>query len=140
MLSCLFGDQAEKAVAEELLRAFPDCSDILGGMSLLEWQQKMSEMAAVIAVDSMGLHLCGLTGTPAFSIFGPTSAKVFRPPDCGHGSFQADCPYRVSFVQQCPRLRSCSSGACLKEIDAEKLAGAFLTWWKVPQRAGTEGG
>lgn len=132
----IWGDEKEKGVAGELQRAFSGCSETLGGMTLLEWQKRMEEMTAVIAVDSMGLHLCGLTETPAFGIFGPSSAAVYQPLGASHGAFQAACPYGVNFTARCPRLRSCSTGACLKELDGEKLAAAFITWWRAGRSSG----
>ncbi len=132
----IWGDEKEKVMAEELQRAFCASSETLGGMTLLEWQERMGEMTAVIAVDSMGLHLCGLTNTPAFGIFGPSSSAVYAPLGASHGAFQAACPYGINFIQRCPRLRSCATGACLKELGSEKLAAAFITWWKAGRSSG----
>ncbi len=129
----VWGDAAEKGIAEELQRAFPSMSETLGGMTLVEWQQKMDQMAAVIAVDSVGLHLCSMTSTPSFSVFGPSSAAVFKPEGERHGAFQGACPYGIGFAQRCPKLRTCPTGACLKALDEQRLFDAFVTWWQVNQ-------
>ncbi|HEY5260043.1 MAG TPA: glycosyltransferase family 9 protein [Rhabdochlamydiaceae bacterium] len=132
----IWGDEKEKTAADELQRAFSGSSETLGGMALLEWQQRMGEMTAVIAVDSMGLHLCGLTDTPTFGVFGPSSSAVYQPLGASHGAFQAACPYGIKFTERCPRLRSCATGACLKELGSEKLAAAFITWWRAGRSSG----
>ncbi len=92
------------------------------------WQYLMNQMDLVIAVDSSALHLCGTTKTQSFSIFGPTSALVFRPPGKNHFALQGKCPYGKIFHKQCPALRTCQTGACIRELTADFLFKNLLDW------------
>ncbi len=67
----------------------------------------------VLAVDSGLLHLAAAAGTPTTSYFGPTLASVFAPQGALHLSHQGTCPYGLTFDKQCPRLRTCPTGACM---------------------------
>lgn len=107
------GNSQEKKIADELMAHFPE-SCALQGLSFPLWQRLMGEMDLVIAVDSAALALCGTTGTPSFSFFGPTQASVYKPVGNHHRYFQGKCPYGVSFSARCPKLRTCKTGACLK--------------------------
>ncbi len=98
------------------------------------WQSLMSEMLLVIAVDSSALHLCGTTNTPSFSIFGPTNANIFKPIGNQHFAFQGQCPYNQTFLKQCPLLRTCSTGACIREIQMDALLKEFSNWWNISPR------
>lgn len=93
------------------------------------WQCLMNEMELVIAVDSSALHLCGTTKTPSFSIFGPTVSSVFKPLGEQHYATQGKCPYNRTFVKQCPVLRTCPTGACIKDIAPEDLFLEFNHWF-----------
>lgn len=119
-----WGDEAERklseTIAQELKHAY-----LVEKLPLPTWQNLMNEMDLVIAVDSSALHLCGTTKTPSFSIFGPTSSSVFKPIGEKHLAFQGPCPYGRTFDKQCPILRNCPTGACIKEIDPENLFKYF---------------
>lgn len=120
----VWGSSNEKKMCEDL-------SNTVKGEVLKErleipsLQRIMNEMDLVIAVDSSMLHLCGTTKTPSFSIFGPTRAEVFKPLGERHVAFQGKCPYGKTFVKQCPILRDCSTGACMKEITSRDLIQFF---------------
>jgi heptosyltransferase-1 len=94
------------------------------------WQYLMNQMDLVIAVDSSALHLCGTTNVPSFSIFGPTVSEIFKPPGKSHFAFQGQCPYGKVFLKQCPVLRSCPTGACMRDITADTLYKAFSSWYQ----------
>ena len=100
-------------------------SVVVDRLPLPTWQNLMDEVDLVIAVDSSALHLCGTTSTPSFSIFGPTSQRVFKPMGERHFAVQGSCPYGRTFEKQCPVLRSCPTGACIKELTVEELFEAF---------------
>lgn len=120
----IWGDEAEKqlslGIAKELWRAY-----VVEKLAIPTWQNLMNEVDLVIAVDSSALHLCGTTSTPSFSIFGPTSPQIFKPIGQKHFAFQGPCPYRRTFEKQCPVLRSCPTGACMRDLKAEELFRAF---------------
>ncbi|MBS0620391.1 MAG: hypothetical protein JSS61_02910 [Verrucomicrobia bacterium] len=118
----VYGDLREKQMAEELAAHFPGRAELLGEMSLPLWQAVMWEMDGIIASDSAGLHLAGTTGTPTLSFFGPTRAETFKPLEARHRAIQGVCPYGISFEEQCPKLRSCPTGACM-QIETQNRSG-----------------
>lgn len=126
----VWGSEAEKNDCEMLQKNFPQNSIILDKLPLTVWQNVMREVDVVLAVDSSALHLCGITETSSFSIFGPTSPKVFKPIGAHHFAIQGVCPYGKQFDKTCPLLRTCSTGACMKNLKAEDLADAFFRWWE----------
>jgi len=126
----VWGSDAEKKDCETLHSLFIEKSMILEKLSVAAWQNVMHEVDVVIAVDSSALHLCGITKTPSFSVFGPTSPSIFKPLGSKHFAFQGVCPYNEKFEKTCPKLRTCPTGACMKNLDASAMADAFLLWWE----------
>jgi heptosyltransferase-1 len=124
----VWGTEEEKERCRMLHESFPECSAVIERLPLPTWQNLMAEVDLVLAVDSGALHLCGTTSTPSFSIFGPTSAKVFKPLGEQHGAYQGNCPYHQAFVKLCPYLRTCPTGACMRSIDPEALFERFSKW------------
>ena len=124
----IYGDNDEKAVAESLSASLGARATICGNLSLPLWQALMWEVDGVIAVDSAALHLCGTTRTPSFSIFGPSLASSYKPPEDRHLAVQGACPYGRSFTPRCPVLRTCATGACIRDLKAEELFIAFQHW------------
>ncbi len=120
----IWGDESEKLLCQDLKKGLKSAS-IVEKLALPTWQNLMSEVDLVIAVDSSALHLCGTTSTPSFSIFGPTSSNIFKPAGRGHFAYQGSCPYGRTFEKQCPVLRSCPTGACIRDLKAEELFQAF---------------
>lgn len=114
----IWGNEKEKEQAERLHAHFPK-SVVVDRLSLPLLQGLMRKMDLVIAMDSMALHLCGKT--PSFSIFGPSLASVYKPQGTEHRHFQGACPYGRIFARRCPVLRTCKTGACLKDVQAEVL-------------------
>ncbi|MBS0637947.1 MAG: glycosyltransferase family 9 protein [Verrucomicrobia bacterium] len=124
----LAGSDAEKVQAEELVKRFQG-SEILFRPSLPQLQHSMNGSELVISMDSLPLHLAATTRVPTFSFFGPSSSHKYNPPGHSHGSFQGPCPYGVTFEKRCPRLRTCPTGACLREADPEVLFKSFQQWF-----------
>lgn len=121
----IWGDEAERAQVSELASHLKN-ANIIEKLPLPTWQNLMNEVQLVIAVDSSALHLCATTSTPTFSIFGPTHPNIFKPIGEKHFALQGPCPYGRTFEKQCPALRSCPTGACMKELKAESLFEEFL--------------
>jgi len=117
----VFGNKEEEEEARRLSSLFPSRSLPLGGMSLPLWQVLMEEMDLCIAVDSAALHLCATTKTPSFSVFGPSNASVYKPLGETHQHIQGPCPYGRSFVSRCPVLRTCPTGACIRDLSPDAL-------------------
>ncbi len=120
----MWGDEAEKALCAQIASHLTTTA-IVDKLPIPTWQNLMSEVDLVIAVDSSALHLCGTTSTPSFSIFGPTSPEVFKPMGMRHCAIQGACPYGRTFQKQCPILRSCPTGACIKNLTAQELFAAY---------------
>jgi heptosyltransferase-1 len=125
----VWGAEEEKAVCEAIQLRFADRSLLVDRMPVPTWQNLMNEADLVIAVDSSALHLCGTTSTPSFSVFGPTSSDIFKPIGQNHFAFQGKCPYGRTFPKTCSILRTCPTGACIREITAEELFSSFSKWW-----------
>lgn len=121
----IWGTEAEKVLVQELHKNFSSMSSVVDKMPLSALQHAMDQMDLVIAVDSLPLHLAGTTKTPTWSIFGPSSAEKYKPLGESHRSFQGTCPYKKTFIKRCPWLRTCSTGACIKNIDGKKLFGFY---------------
>lgn len=115
------GTSRELAEAQELTERFAPQSVLIGKISLPLLQAVMREMSLVIAMDSAALHLCGTTKTPSFSIFGPSLATVYKPVGDQHIHIQGTCPYQRQFESRCPVLRSCPTGACIRDLPMKKF-------------------
>jgi heptosyltransferase-1 len=120
----IWGDEASKTQASALAKHLKNAW-VIEKLPLPTWQNLMSEVHLVIAVDSSALHLGATTSTPTFSIFGPTHPNIFKPIGEKHFALQGPCPYGRTFEKQCPALRSCPTGACIKELKAEWLFQVF---------------
>lgn len=125
----MYGNVLEKEQADRLERIFKNNSFTLGRLSLPLWQRYMSVVEGVIAMDSAALHLCGTTLTPSFSFFGPSSSLVYKPAGPQHEAFQGRCPYEIEFSKRCPALRTCKTGACLKNASPQELFDQFTLFW-----------
>ncbi len=126
----IFGNGEEKAFAERLLALFPDNAMAVGSLSLPLWQALMWHVDGIIAVDSAALHFAGTTQTSSFSVFGPTSAQIFKPLEEQHYAYQGKCPYGRTFHKQCPILRTCATGACIRDLKADELEAPFWQWFE----------
>lgn len=120
----LAGSEQELSFAQELCQHFPDATIVMRP-SIAKLQRLMSQLELVISMDSLPLHLAAVAGCATFSFFGPSSSAKYGPVGDLHGSFQGECPYGMHFEKRCTRLRSCPTGACLREQDPHKLFTAF---------------
>lgn len=133
---CLFfiwGDEKEKKIAETLSHEFPNKSSVIEKLSIPVLQHLMGKVDLVIGMDSLPLHLAGTTSTPTYSIFGPSWAHRYKPLGDRHGAFQGSCPYGQSFTKRCALLRTCKTGACLKELEGQHLFDQFYFWYRALQ-------
>lgn len=126
-----YADNRERDLAEQLHLAHPEHTHPLGDMTLALWQSVMSRTRGVITMDSAALALCALGGIPSFSIFGPSSSYVYKPRGKMHVSVDGFCPYSVAFVGRCKYLRSCRTGACIKDITLSQLMVGYDHFCKV---------
>ncbi len=117
------GNGAEKEMAEKLM--IPGKGEVIANLSFPDWQALMREMDLVITVDSAALALCGTTETPSISFFGPSLASVYKPVGDHHTAWQGKCPYNKKFSARCPILRTCPTGACLKNVKVQDLVQLY---------------
>lgn len=115
----IWGTEAERAEVE-IAASFFKASVILPKLSFEALSQKMEAMDLYIGMDSFPLHLAGLKGLRTISFFGPSLAAKYAPPHAR--AFQGKCPYGRTFEKRCPILRTCPTGACLRDQSAESLA------------------
>ncbi|NGX49359.1 MAG: Lipopolysaccharide heptosyltransferase 1 [Candidatus Anoxychlamydiales bacterium] len=126
----IWGNDLEKFVANKLKGEFED-SIVVDKLSFPVWQNLMNDVDLVVAMDSSSLHLCGTIETYSFSVFGPTNNQVFKPIGDRHFAYQGKCPYDEKFDKQCPILRSCRTGACIRYLKSEEIFDSFINWWNL---------
>lgn len=114
-----WGSTDERILCESLYHDFSNSSIVIEKLPLSVLQNLMWQVNRVIALDSLPLHLAGTTETETISFFGPSSAKKYAPLGAKHVFYQGSCPYNVNFEKRCPKLRTCTTGACLKDIEIE---------------------
>lgn len=112
----VWGSEKERQEGLSLQSQFPKCSTLLPKMTLPVWQRFMTHMDRICTVDSSALHLAATTSVPTSSFFGPSSSSIYKPPGDHHQAFQGACPYGQTFTKRCPVLRTCKTGACVKNI------------------------
>ncbi len=122
----IWGNEKERALAHRLATILLEDTLVIGDLDLAIWQDLMSHMDCVISADSCALHLAALANVPTFSIFGPSSSKVYKPYGDKHIAYTGPCPYGQTFVKRCPQLRTCTTGACMKAITPEALMQKFF--------------
>ncbi|HXF29247.1 MAG TPA: glycosyltransferase family 9 protein, partial [Chlamydiales bacterium] len=121
----LSGNDTEKTISESLVSQFHS-AHLLHKPSFSLLQQIMRQAQLVISMDSFPLHLAATTNTPTYSIFGPSSSRKYAPQGSDHRAFQGSCPYGVKdFEKRCPKLRTCPTGACMKELSADDIFNHF---------------
>lgn len=120
----VWGSSIEKKICENLHKIFGN-SIILEKVSLPLLQNFMFKVKKVIAMDSFPLHLAGTTETPTFGIFGPSSPLKYAP--LNHSNYFGKCPYNHVFEKRCEFLRSCKTGACLKEKAPEEIFKSYYS-------------
>jgi lipopolysaccharide heptosyltransferase I len=125
---CLYawGTEGEKRICQVLHDQEPEKSSVLPKLELSTLQQLMSQVSLVFAMDSLPLHLAGTTETPTFGVFGPSQSKKYAPIGPQSQSIQGACPYKKTFEKRCPILRTCSTGACVKNLKAQEIYNSLL--------------
>lgn len=128
-LNCHFylvwGSSDEKDVVQEIHTALNKVSSIVEKLPLPMLQNLMSHMNFVIAMDSLPLHLAGTTGVSTFSVFGASAANKYKPEGPQHIAMQGKCPYQKNFDRRCSLLRTCETGACIRNLSGEELFTFF---------------
>lgn len=127
-----WGTPEEHALANRLCSRLINAR-VIQRLPLPQLQNLMAACDLVLTMDSLPLHLAGAAQVPTYSFFGPSSASKYAPEGILHSFYQGKCPYGVVFNKRCPKLRTCSTGKCLHEINSTKLFEHFKLWWdKIP--------
>lgn len=109
--------------------------EVLFEPNVVVLQHFMKRASLVIGMDSMPIHLAQAASTPVFGLFGPTKMDVYLSNETGLDSekksygYAGTCPYGVEFTRRCPRLRSCTTGACIREVDPAVIAEHLAKCW-----------
>lgn len=122
----VWGSPDEQRLARELKHAFPADAIVVERLPFPVLQHLMNNTQLVFAMDSLALHLAGTTSAKTFGFFGPSLGSKYIPLGEGHRLFQGTCPYGRSFSTRCPIMRSCPTGACLREVGGDALFESFL--------------
>lgn len=117
----LWGTDLELEMAIRIKERLREKVSLLDKVSLPQLHRIMQKMKLVIAMDSLPLHLASIAGVSTFSIFGPSSKEKYQPIGVQHIALSGKCPYDITFEKRCPKLRKCSSGACIKQLDGGLL-------------------
>ena len=116
------GSQKEKMEALAISQNLEDAY-VLEPLPIPVFQHLLCKMNLTIAMDSFALHLAGASHKPCFGFFGPSKGKFYAPP--GSFFFQGSCPYNIDFEKRCPKLRTCETGACLKNASSSEILDCF---------------
>jgi len=122
------GDENEKIAAQTLALRFPDRSIVLSGYSLVSLFLLMEKMDLIVSMDSLPLHLAGLSSKPTISFFGASNGHLYAPLGDQHLSLQGRCPHGYFFQKRCKHLRSCISGACMDDFSLDKITSKLRNW------------
>lgn len=121
----IYGTAAEKKRVEAMQGQLKDAI-VVEKLSLPLLQNLMAHMDQVIAVDSVALHLAGEAEVATFAVFGPSLAAKFSPFGPNHCTVQGRCPYGKVFPRRCNILRSCSTGACIHDLEVDQLYTKYM--------------
>lgn len=122
----IWGNIEERDISQRLAKHFHDSSQLIERLPLSTLQNLMNRMNLVVAMDSLPLHLAGTTEAQTFSIFGSSSAEKYKPQGDQHQSYQGVCPYQRTFEKRCPILRTCTTGACIRNLSGDEVFNSFL--------------
>jgi len=116
-----WGTEKEQMWCEEIKEGFSYCHAASRRYSPAELLSLMEKSDLILSADSFALHLAAHTQTPLLSFFGPSNGGLYAPSGEKSAYFQGACPYGVVFEKRCPHLRTCKTGACLKETSSSEL-------------------
>lgn len=120
----VWGSQKEKETCEKVKSALANV-EVVDRRPIPQLAELMRTMDLVIAMDSMALHLAADLNVATFSLFGPSLGERYKPLNNLAIVYQGPCPYSRTFDRRCPLMRTCETGACLREADPKILADAF---------------
>ena len=83
-----------------------------------KYEQLLARCRALVSADSGPVHLAGAVGCPVIGLYGPTSARQFRPWGEGHRLLQAGCPHGCGGLDAC-------RGDCMASHSVESVLEAL---------------
>ena len=120
----VWGSQKEKETCEKAKAVLPK-AEIIDRRPIPELAEIMKTMDLVLAMDSMALHLAADLKVATFSFFGPSLGERYKPLNNLAVVYQGPCPYGRTFERRCPLMRTCETGACLREVSADTIYHDF---------------
>lgn len=82
------GGKAEKQITETWSDEFPNVTSLVGKYSLAQELDIISHLDVMVSMDSSGMHMASLVGTPCISIWGATHPFAGF---LGYGQSENDC-------------------------------------------------
>jgi len=117
------GGRAEQKIAEKWNAKFQNTHNLIGDFTLSEELAIISNLDLMLSMDSAGMHMASLRGTPVVSVWGPTHPYAGF---LGYGQLESDCvqidhPARPNSIYG---NKPCMCGVvnCMDLIDPETIA------------------
>lgn len=65
--------------------------------SLVEFGNQIKQLDVLIGLDSLSIHMAARAGIPSIALIGPSSPKLWLPPNCTYVSAPGACTYQPCF-------------------------------------------
>jgi heptosyltransferase-2 len=106
----MIGSAAESAIAENIsqISGIP-IVNLCGLTGLSELQWILGNCAAIVSNDTGTMHLAGALGVQVLSLFGPTSAKSFRPPGKNNRFIEGYAPCSPCYPHPTCQQQTCQA-------------------------------
>ncbi|MGM9478430.1 glycosyltransferase family 9 protein [Pedobacter sp. GSP4] len=82
------GGKSEQEIAEKWCNEFQNTHNLIGNFNLTEELAIISNLDIMLSMDSSGMHMASLVGTPVVSVWGPTHPYAGF---LGYGQSEDDC-------------------------------------------------
>jgi heptosyltransferase-2 len=132
------GSGADRPLAQEIRAHRPDAVDATGQLSILATAALIRDADALVANDSLAIHLASAVNTPTVAVFGPTVPRFGFGP-LADGSVVAEVtslpcrPCHAHGPPRCPQRHF----RCMRELSpAQVLAALDGIWSSAASRRG----
>lgn len=127
-----WGNISEKQRAERIKEKSdqPEKITILEKMTLKEIAQKLSQVKAVVAVDTGLAHLAAALDKPLISLFGPTNPVLTRPYAANKNTqlpMQVDYPCKACMKKQCSKVEQIDSNNSIQPACYSSLSPRIVS-------------
>lgn len=120
----MIGSSAEAGLAENIAQiSGVPIVNLCGKTGLGELQWVLSKCAAIVSNDTGAMHLAGALGVQVLSLFGPTSAKSFRPPGKHNRVIEGYAPCSPCYPHPTCQLRTCQA---MNDIASSQVIDGLL--------------